>query len=290
MIILRARAYGMCFGVRDAIQLAEEIAHHAAGEPVTVLGQLVHNPAVLQSLRDQGVRVEEQLDRVRVQPGERYLITAHGVSDAQRAAWAKTGAQLHDTTCPLVQKAHHRLRDFVAMGLHPVVIGKAGHVEVVGLTGDYPAATIIETESDIAKLPPDLPLGVVSQTTQPIERVRDLVACIRLLRPKQPLAFADTVCQPTKDRQDALRELCREVELVIVIGGRHSNNTRQLVLAAQSYGVRAQQVETPDDLRAEWFRHIERLGLTAGTSTPDAVIDAVEKRVMEIRSHDRSRV
>lgn len=287
MIIKRARVYGMCFGVRDAIHLAEKTAQSG---PVTVLGQLVHNPAVLASLRDQGVQVEEQLDRVRLQPSERYLITAHGVSDTQRAAWTRTGAQLHDTTCPLVHKAHHRLREFVTMGLHPVVIGKAGHVEVVGLTGDYPQATIIETESDIAKLPTDLPLGVVSQTTQPIERVRDLVTCIRLLRPGQPLAFADTVCQPTKDRQDALRELCREVELVIVIGGHHSNNTRQLVLAAQSYGVRAQQVETPNDLRAEWFRSIERVGITAGTSTPDTIIDSVEKKLVELCARERSRV
>lgn len=285
MIIKRARVYGMCFGVRDAIALAGQVA--AQSGPVTVLGQLVHNPDVLHSLREQGVEVAEDVKSVQVQPGTHYVITAHGVSDTQRAAWLQTGATLHDTTCPLVQKAHHRLRDFVAMGLHPVVIGKAGHVEVLGLTGDYVDATVIETESDVAKLPPQGGFGIVSQTTQPIERVRDLVLCIRLLRPTQPLYFADTVCQPTKDRQNALRELCAEVETVIVVGGRASNNTRQLVLAAQSYGVRAHSVEGPHDLRTEWFANITRIGLTAGTSTPDEVIDAVEHAMTQLASHTR---
>ncbi|PAW78662.1 MAG: 4-hydroxy-3-methylbut-2-enyl diphosphate reductase [Verrucomicrobia bacterium Tous-C9LFEB] len=285
MIIKRARVYGMCFGVRDAIALAGQVA--AQSGPVTVLGQLVHNPDVLQSLREQGVDVAENINTVRVEPGTHYVITAHGISDAQREVWSQTGATLHDTTCPLVQKAHHRLREFVAMGLHPVVIGKAGHVEVLGLTGDYREATVIETESDIAKLPPERGLGVVSQTTQPIERVRDLVLCIRLLRPTQALFFADTVCQPTKDRQNALRELCAEVEAVIVVGGRESNNTRQLVLAAQSYGVRAYSVEGPHDLHAEWLINVARVGLTAGTSTPDAVIDAVEQALMQLSAHTR---
>lgn len=279
MIIKRARVYGMCFGVRDAIEIAERVAQSG---PVTVLGQLVHNPAVLERLRSLGVRVEETLERVPVELGKPYVITAHGVSDAQRREWEKTGAILHDTTCPLVSKAHHRLREFAAMGLHPVVIGKAGHVEVRGLVGDHPGATMIETEADVAKLPPERGLGVVSQTTQPIERVRDLVLCIRLLRPKQPLYFADTVCQPTKDRQTALRDLCAEVEVVVVVGGRQSNNTRQLVLAAQAHGARAYSVETPDDLRAEWFVNVALVGLTAGTSTPDVVIDAVELEMERI--------
>lgn len=273
MIIKRAKAYGMCFGVRDAIALAQHVAQTG---PATVLGQLVHNPTVLEELRGLGVRVEEDPASVPVHLGAQYLITAHGVSDTQREVWRQTGATLHDTTCPLVRKAHGRLRQFAAMGLHPVVIGKAGHVEVHGLVGDYPNATVIETEADIARLPLDTSFGVVSQTTQPIERVHDLILCIRLLRPGQSLFFADTVCQPTKDRQDALRELCAEVDLVVVIGGRHSNNTRQLVLAAQSYGIPARQVESATDLREDWFRGVARVGLTAGTSTPDAVIDDVE--------------
>lgn len=285
MQIIRARAYGMCFGVRDAIALAERAA---AEGPVTVLGPLVHNPTVVESLHERGVDVANHPGTLHLQPQERYLITAHGVSDTQRAAWAQSGASVQDTTCPLVRRAHHRLQDFVARGFHPVVIGKKGHIEVRGLTGDYSGAVVIETEADIVALPESVPLGVVSQTTQPIERVRDLVTCIRLLRPQQVVAFADTVCQPTKDRQEALRELCTRVELVIAVGGRESNNTRQLVLSAQTFGARAYAVEAAEDLRAEWFVGVQRAGLTAGTSTPDHVIEAVEAAMQRIGDNNET--
>jgi 4-hydroxy-3-methylbut-2-enyl diphosphate reductase len=269
----------MCFGVRDAIAWAGKVAETG---PVTVLGELVHNPTVLESLRRKGIRVVEKPEAETLEPGSTYLVTAHGVSDAQREIWQRSGAKLYDTTCPLVRKAHERLREFVEAGVHPVVIGKWGHVEVRGLIGDYPAATVIETESDIERLPQGKALGVVAQTTQPVDVVRDLIWRIQAARPAQKLFFADTICKPTKDRQQALRELCAEVELMVVVGGRHSNNTRQLVSAAKDCGVSAFHVEQPDDLRPEWFRGIERVGLTAGTSTPPQVIDAVEAAIYQI--------
>ncbi len=279
MIIQRARAYGMCFGVRDAITQALDAARNG---PVTVLGQLVHNPQVIAELHRNGVRIAELGSAEILEPDRRYLITAHGVSDSQRKAWQQTGASLSDTTCPLVRHAHESLKKFVARGLLPVVIGKPLHVEVLGLTGDFPDAIVLEKKEDISRLPQNRDLGIVAQTTQPIDSVIDLIEAIRAARPGTQVHFTDTVCRPTKERQRTLHDLCREVQVVIVVGGRYSNNTHQLCLAALSCGVTAYHVEKPEELQPEWFRGIERAGLTAGTSTPDSAIDAVEQEMIRL--------
>jgi len=276
MIIKRAKALGMCFGVRDALAQTEELVRKV---PVSVLGSLVHNPKVEERLRNLGVEqlrpeTEEALEKHRD-----YVITAHGVSDRQREEWKRQGLRLHDHSCPLVHRAHARLRELVKRGYYPVVIGQATHVEVLGLIGDYVAASVILTLEEVKALPIGVPLGVVAQTTQPIQFVRSLVEEIRKARPGQELCFVDTVCQPTKDRQSALHELCAEVQLVIVVGGRHSNNTRQLVQTSRGLGCQAVQVESEEDLQAEWFKGISRVGLTAGTSTLDETVDAVESQI-----------
>jgi 4-hydroxy-3-methylbut-2-enyl diphosphate reductase len=278
MTIHLAEHYGLCFGVRDAIAQAERLAEAA---PLTILGELVHNPIVRDRLAQIGVQ-EGNLAEVAKAPTPQVMITAHGASDAARTAWSAAGFGVADGTCPLVRHAHDQLRQLVQLGYSPVVIGKPGHVEVNGLTGDFPEAFVLENEEAIAALPERERYGIISQTTQPIERVRALVEAIQRARPASEVRFTDTVCQPTKNRQNALRKLISEVDTMVVVGGRNSNNTLQLVAAATLAGLQVFHIERPEELRAEWFRCSERVGLTAGTSTLKETVAAVHAQLEQI--------
>jgi len=277
MKIVLAEHFGMCFGVRDTIAQVVDLAEQG---PLTILGELVHNPIVRERLRAQGV-AEGSLDQSGATSGP-VMITAHGASDAKRAAWREHGVHVVDGTCPLVRHAHDQLKRLVAAGYFPVVIGKVGHVEVRGLTEDFPEARVVDLPSDILKLPRRDRYGVISQTTQPIDRVRALVAEIERLHPASEVRFVDTVCKPTKDRQSALRKLIDVAEVIVVVGGRESNNTRQLVETCRASGRRAFHIERPDELRSEWFDGISVVGLTAGTSTLRETVDTVFRRLEEI--------
>lgn len=275
MKIIVAEHYGICFGVRDAIAIAEEAA---AKGPVTVLGELVHNPVVRERLSSRGV-MEVATDRG--PRSKRAVITAHGTSDAQRHRWEAAGLELLDGTCPLVRHAHTQLRLLVSDGYFPVVIGKAGHVEVLGLVGDFQDAVVIENESELEALPVRSRYGIISQTTQPIERVRRIVALIRQRQPKSEVHFVDTICKPTKDRQLALQELLARTELVVVVGGRASNNTRELVETVHAAGKRAIHVERAEELSRHDFADVAIVGVTAGTSTLRETVEQVVRRLEE---------
>jgi len=279
MIIKLADHYGLCFGVRDAIAEATRLAENG---PLTILGELVHNPIVRERLANAGVR-EGSLDR----PAEtdQVMITAHGASDAMRGAWRLSGRGLADGTCPLVRHAHQQLRLLVDLGYFPVVIGKPGHVEVNGLVGDFPEAAVVHTWADIDKLPAGRKLGVVSQTTQPIDDVLGLISAIRTARPHSEVRFSDTVCQPTKNRQLALRKLIAECDTIVVVGGRNSNNTLQLVAAAEIAGLRTLHVERAEEIRPEWFTDARIVGLTAGTSTLKETVAEVHARLTQIATN-----
>lgn len=279
MRIILAEHYGLCFGVRDALRQAETLA---ADGPLTVLGELVHNPLALARIHAHGAQQGDlhQLDSAL--PAARVLVTAHGASDERRRTWRAAGFQVYDTTCPLVRRAHAQLAALVAAGYFPVVIGRADHIEVRGLTGDFPDAVVVETDADIATVPMQTRYGVIAQTTQPSEKVRGLVDALRAARPGAEVCFRDTVCQPTKDRQAALRKLLADADVVIVVGGRGSNNTRQLVLAAEAAGRRAYQIERPGELDPAWLEGAEVVGLTAGTSTLPETVRAIHVQLEAI--------
>lgn len=271
-----ARHHGMCFGVRDALRKTHDIASRG---PVTVLGELVHNPVIHEHLDTLGVR-RGRLDAGENADTEAVIITAHGASDHDRRDWTARGHEVHDTTCPLVRKAHRSLECLVLAGYFPVVIGQRDHVEVCGLVGDFPEAVVVLDSSDLARIPEGKRrLGVVSQTTQPTLRVESLVAEIGRRFPEAEVRYIDTVCQPTKDRQAALLELCARNDVVVVVGGANSNNTAQLVETAEGLGCRAYRVERPEDLRVKWFRREDRVGVTAGTSTLDETVHSVVERL-----------
>jgi 4-hydroxy-3-methylbut-2-en-1-yl diphosphate reductase len=276
MEIIRAAHLGMCFGVRDAIALAIE---HAEAAPLTILGDLVHNDAVLSDLRARGIataRDPAQVDTPIV------MVTAHGASERTLAKTRALGLEVVEATCPLVYVAHRAVRALVRDGYHPVIIGQRAHVEVRGLTGDLDVFDVVLDESDVERLDERPRIGIAAQTTQPLERVRHLVGVIRRRFPRSEVRFIDTVCRPTKERQSAAIELARRADVVIVVGGANSNNTRELVQTCSRHCSDVHHVQTDADLRAEWFSTADCVGITAGTSTPDDVIDRVERHIREL--------
>lgn len=271
MNILRAEHLGMCFGVRDAIALAMKQADTA---PLTILGDLVHNETVLATLRARGIRIERDAASVATQT---VMVTAHGASERALNDVRARGLSVLEATCPLVHFAHHTVAKLVRAGFHPVIIGQCGHVEVRGLTEDLTECDVVLSETDVFNLRERPRFGVAAQTTQPIEKVRRLVQLIRERFPRSEVRFLDTVCQPTKQRQHAAVELARQSDVVIVIGGAHSNNTRELVATCREHCAQVHHIQTAAELQREWFSEAETVGITAGTSTPDEVIDEVER-------------
>lgn len=271
MKIIRAEHLGMCFGVKDAIALALETARH---EPLTILGDLVHNETVLAVLKAKGVVIEQQAENASTQT---VMVTAHGASERALARTRALGLKVLEATCPLVRVAHQAVLKLAHEGYHPVIVGKRDHVEVRGLTGDLAEFDVVLTQADILEVKEHTRFGVAAQTTQPIEKVRLLVNSLRQRFPNSEVRFIDTVCQPTKQRQHAAVELAQQCDVVIVIGGAHSNNTRELVETCSRHCTRVHHVQTASDLKPEWLRNVERLGITAGTSTPDGIINEVEQ-------------
>jgi 4-hydroxy-3-methylbut-2-enyl diphosphate reductase len=273
--IIRAGHLGMCFGVRDAIALAIERAETA---PLTILGNLVHNPAVLADLQGRGIAIAHDPAQVKTNT---VMVTAHGASERDLANTRALGLTVVEATCPLVHVAHRAIRALLRDGYHPVIIGQRDHVEVRGLTGDLDEFDVVLDEADVLALESRPRIGIAAQTTQPIARVKQLVAMIRSRFPESEIRFMDTVCQPTKQRQSAAVELASRCDVVIVIGGANSNNTRELVNTCRGHCARVHHVQQEADLREEWFAGAGTVGITAGTSTPDDVIDRVDRRIRE---------
>jgi len=273
MRIVRAAHLGMCFGVRDAIALALE---HADAGPLTILGDLVHNPTVLSALEAKGIAVAHDVAHVQTPT---LMVTAHGTSEGTLARTRALGLTVVEATCPLVHVAHRAVAALARDGYHVVIVGQRDHVEVRGLTGDLDRFDVVLEDDDVLALEEHPRLGVAAQTTQAVEKVRHLVDLIRRRFPQSDVRFLDTVCKPTKERQSAAVEMARQADVVIVVGGRSSNNTRELVKTCARYCARVHHVQTDADVRPEWFDAAKAVGLTAGTSTPDDVIDRVEARI-----------
>jgi len=268
----------MCFGVRDAVALALE---HADTGPLTILGDLVHNPTVLGALQARGIAVAQEVAQVTTRT---LMVTAHGTSERTLADIRSAGLAVVEATCPLVKVAHRAVAALARQGYHVVVVGRRDHVEVRGLTGDLDRFDVVLEDDDVLALEHHARIGVAAQTTQAIERVRHLVALIRRRFPQSEVRLIDTVCKPTKDRQAAAVAMARDADVVIVVGGQSSNNTRELVKTCARYCARVHLVQTDTDVQPEWFDATSVVGLTAGTSTPDEVIDRVEGRIRQIEA------
>lgn len=276
MRVVRASHLGMCFGVRGAIA---KVLRTGAREPLTVLGELVHNETVLEQLATRGIRLRHEVAEVDTPT---VAITAHGASDRRRAAVHERGLRILDATCPIVRAAHRAVTALAHDGFHPVIVGTPNHVEVRGLTEDLDEFDVISTPGDVERLSPRPRFGVAAQTTQPIERLWQVASLIQRRFPQSEVRVAETVCVPTRLRQEAAEALAAACDVVVVVGGARSNNTRELCSTCRRHCGRVFLVQDAGDLQPEWFEGARVAGLTAGTSTPDAVIDEVEAAMRDI--------
>lgn len=278
MKVIVAKHLGMCFGVRDAIQSAQQVEKPT---DVTIHGELVHNQHVLADLKRRGFVINPESSREEVPATPRVLVTAHGISEKERARLLDAGKQLIDTTCPLVHRVHEAARRLHAEGWFVVVIGKPNHVEVRGIVGDLERFTVVEKVQDALGYNAEK-IGVVCQTTTPPSLAQEILAAIRERNEGKEVKFVDTICHPTRARQEAAFELIQQVDALVVVGGRNSNNTRQLGLLAESRGVPWFHVETEAAVDRAALSRFKVLGLTAGTSTPEAVIQSVHDVLLAI--------
>ncbi len=280
MQVIRAKELGFCMGVRRAVDMMEA----AAGDlgPVTSLGSIVHNPQVVGRLRDRGVEVIATLDAVDTRP---VAITAHGVGPQVLQELEARGSTVVDTTCPIVTRAQQWAKKLTDEGFGVIVFGDPEHKEVRGILGWARGKVItMRSEDDLeAPLPEWMPsrIGVLSQTTETEGHFARFVE--RLLRVHMDriseLRVINTLCNATTSQQAATQDLAREVDLMIVVGGRESANTRHLAEVARELGVETYHVESAGEIEAPWLAGREKVGVAAGASTPDAVIDEVVARL-----------
>lgn len=280
MKVIKAEAMGFCFGVRDALDVAHSIEKP---DEVTIHGELVHNPVVLNELSDRGFHISSEVERD-IPDTELVLITAHGISDRERNRLESAGKTLIDTTCPLVSRVHRAAQTFDRQGHLVVVIGRPGHVEVRGIVEDL-SDYVVVPDVESVRFFAVTHIGVVCQTTMPPDLVEEIRTAISKQNPDTEIRFVNTVCQPTLDRQQAVDRLANLVDIVVVVGGNNSNNTRQLVRRVQAAGTRAIHIESAADLKEYRFWGVDAVGLTAGTSTPDSVINEVHATLSSMKEH-----
>jgi len=280
MQVIKAKELGFCMGVRRAVEMME----HAAGElgPITSLGSTVHNPQVVGKLRERGVDVIATIDEIDARP---VAITAHGVGPTVLGALEARGANIVDTTCPIVTRAQQWARKLTDEGFGVIVFGDPNHKEVRGILGWANGKVITMRTADEldAPLPEWMPsrVGVLSQTTETETHFAAFVH--KLLTTHMDhiseLRVINTLCNATTSQQAATEELSAEVDLMIVVGGRESANTRHLAEVSRERGVETYHVEAADEIERAWLDGREKVGVAAGASTPDVVIDEVVARL-----------
>jgi 4-hydroxy-3-methylbut-2-enyl diphosphate reductase len=282
MRVLKASSMGVCFGVRDALRFADSIPQPV---DVTVYGQLVHNPLVQQRMAQRGFRQTMEGSQRNSIPDTPYvLITAHGISQWRRDQLENAGKTLLDTTCPLVKKAHNAAVTLGRQGYHVLLIGRPRHVEVQGIIEDLPSYDVVPDVAAV-KSYSHPKLGIMCQTTTPAWLAEQIRHAIAKKNPHAEIKFVDTICQPTKDRQDAVEYLLGQVQAMVVVGGENSNNTRQLAQRCRDRGVTAYHVQRADELDSRWFDHMDTVGLTAGTSTLPETIEEVYQALVAMEPH-----
>jgi 4-hydroxy-3-methylbut-2-enyl diphosphate reductase len=268
-----ARYAGVCYGVERALKLAEEAAEK--GRPVHTLGPLIHNPQAVQALREHGVEVATCLDEA---DDGTLVIRTHGVDPRIIAEARERGLDVVDATCPFVTAAHTCAEELVRDGYAVVIVGEEEHPEVEGIMAHAGGrALVVESAADLPERLPGRKVGVVVQTTQTMDRLRDVVDA--LLPRASELRVFNTICSATGKRQQSAEELARAVDVMVVVGGHNSGNTTRLVEISQAVNERVHHVETADELEPAWFAGAESVGVTAGASTPDEQITGVNRAI-----------
>ncbi len=279
MRVLLANPRGFCAGVDRAIEIVE-LALQRFGPPIYVRHEIVHNRHVVEGLRAKGAVFVDDPDDVPA--GALLVYSAHGVSPAVRAASAKRALRAIDATCPLVTKVHVEAQRFDGADHDVVLVGHAGHVEVEGTMGHAPGRMqLVETVEDVAHLRVRDPARVacLTQTTLSVDDTRAILDALRARFPEIRLPRKDDICYATQNRQNAVKQLCREAEVVLVVGAPESSNSNRLVEIAVKAGARSHLVQTASDIDPSWLAGAACVGVTAGASAPEVLVEEVVERL-----------
>ncbi len=282
--IIRAKSAGFCFGVERILDMAEELVAKKNGL-VYCLGELIHNPQEVQRIEQLGmkfIRDPEELPQLSLGQRGKVLIRAHGVAPKVKEVIQARGYEIADGTCPLVTIPHRFARQLVEDGYRLVIMGHREHPEIQGILGEVEGrggrADVVSGphEIDSLNLKASDRVGLISQTTHPYPKFAELISAV--LEKVLEVRAYNTICYATFERQDAIRELAPQVDVVIVVGGRQSSNTNRLVEIASEY-TRCYHVEDASELKVEWFQGARRVGVSAGASTPERAIREVCQRI-----------
>jgi len=278
-VLVRVRPRGFCAGVVRAVDIVE-LALEAYGAPVYVHHEIVHNRYVVEQLRQRGAIFVETIAEV---PTEAVLVfSAHGVPPRVREEATERSLRVIDATCPLVTKVHLEARKFAREERTLILIGHRDHQEIVGTSGEAPQQTVVVgsvEEVDELQVEDAERLAYLTQTTLSLYDTQEIVARLRQRFPKIVGPASDDICYATQNRQEAVESLTREVDMILVVGSANSSNSNRLVEVAQRAGVAARLIEDGNDLQADWFEGVARLGLTAGASAPEILVEQVSQRL-----------
>ena len=281
-----ANPRGFCAGVDRAIEIVER-ALERYGAPVFVLHEIVHNKHVLEDLRERGTIFVKDLDEV--PSGAVTIFSAHGVSDKVVAAGKARGLRIIDATCPLVTKVHTQAQSYAADEREVILIGHEGHPEVEGTQGRIPGTVhVLSTPQEVATLQVQNPerLAYVTQTTLSVDDTREVIAALIAKYPLIKGPDVKDICYATQNRQDAVKRLVGQVDMLLVVGSANSSNSNRLRELGERSGVLSVLVDHPDQLREQWFENCENIGVTAGASAPKALVDLVLARLAELGVDD----
>ncbi|NQU68725.1 MAG: 4-hydroxy-3-methylbut-2-enyl diphosphate reductase [Candidatus Marinimicrobia bacterium] len=276
MKIIVAKDAGYCFGVRDAVNIAYETTKKYGS--IYMLGDIVHNEKVVADLAKAGTKVVENLEDI---PSDSpILFRAHGTSTP---VWEKAKSRnmdIIDATCPLVHEIHNEVKKLDKEGRHIIVVGDHGHDEVLGISSQVQNVLVIATPEEASKLPKMKRAGVVCQSTQTIENVQEIINI--LMTKVFDLHFVNTICFPTKRNQEQIKILAEKCDIMLIIGSFTSANSKRLTQLSSDINKNSYQVTCADDLNPDWFTGAKTIGISAGASTPDYIINEVKKKLKEL--------
>ncbi|HZZ64923.1 MAG TPA: 4-hydroxy-3-methylbut-2-enyl diphosphate reductase [Candidatus Baltobacteraceae bacterium] len=284
--MLLANPRGCCAGVDRAIAVVDELLDEHGG-PVYVRKEIVHNREVVERLRERGAVFVEEVDEA--PQGSILVFSAHGISPAVRQMAKDRKLRVIDATCPLVSKVHYEAIKFAKAGLHVLLIGHADHDEVIGTMGEIPGriSLVEDVESvDSVVVPDPERVAVITQTTLSVDETREIMEAVRRRFPNVKTPARDDICYATQNRQDAVRALAPDVDVLLVVGSQNSSNSLRLGELSEQLGTRAYLVDHADQVQPQWVQGAGRVGITAGASSPEYLTQAIVERVKRLGSYE----
>lgn len=286
--MLLANPRGCCAGVDRAIAVVDQLLDQHGG-PIYVRKEIVHNREVVERLRNRGAVFVEEVNEA--PQGAILVFSAHGISPEVRRMAKERDLRVIDATCPLVSKVHYEAIKFAKAGLHVLLIGHADHDEVVGTMGEIPGQiSLVESVEDVQRVQVPDPdrVAVITQTTLSVDETRGVMEAVRRRFPNVKTPARDDICYATQNRQDAVRALAPECDVVFVVGSENSSNSLRLRELAEQLGARGHLVDHADQIRPEWLQGAQRIGVTAGASSPEYLTQAIVTRLRELGDFDIS--